>query len=148
MIYWMKTITSLEEEWCQLSGQHQRYSYKLIKLMAVLNSNILYRLSTTRSIPLPVMCGALDALCMRYGVSDTSLLKATIILRYNIANRLEHNNYGTNDPGDQNDRQGLPSPSPSWVNQRALQNHDSMLVRAKHPICTIPYLKQANHDYF
>jgi hypothetical protein len=30
--------------------------------------------------------------------------------------------------GDQNDRQGLSSPSPSWINQRALQNHDSMLV--------------------
>ena len=59
---------------------------------------------TTRSTPLPVMCGALDALCMRSGVSDTSRLKATIILRYNnIANRLEHNNYGINDPGDQND---------------------------------------------
>ncbi len=31
--------------------------------------------------------------------------------------------------GDQNDRQGLLSPSPSWIIQRALQNHDSMLVR-------------------
>ena len=30
--------------------------------------------------------------------------------------------------GDQNDRQGLLSPSPSWINQRALQNHDPMLV--------------------
>ena len=37
---------------------------------------------TTRSTPLPVMCGALDALCMRSGVSDTSHLNVTIILRY------------------------------------------------------------------
>ena len=144
MIYWMKTIMSLEEEWCQLSGQHQRYSYKLTngcpKYSKILT---FYRLSTTRSTPLPVMCGALDALCMRYGVSDTSRLKATIILRYNniIANRFEHNNYGINDLGDQNDRQGLSSPSPSWINQRALQNHDSMLVCLKFPTDTM--LKQA-----
>ena len=100
----MKTITSLEEEWCQLSGQHQRYSYKLNGCPKYYSKILtFYRLSTTRNTPLPVMCGALDALCMRYGVSDTSHLKAIIILRYNIANRLEHNNYGINDPGDQND---------------------------------------------
>ena len=30
--------------------------------------------------------------------------------------------------GDQNDRQRLSSPSPSWVDQRTLQDYDSVLV--------------------
>ena len=33
--------------------------------------------STTRSTPLPVMCGALVVSCTRYGVSDTNHLKDT-----------------------------------------------------------------------
>jgi len=37
----------------------------------------LFRLSTTGNTPQPVMCGALAASCMRYGVWDTSHLKAT-----------------------------------------------------------------------
>ena len=63
-------------------GTHQR--------MAALKSlhyhpcivTIAHRLFTIRSTPLPVMCGALDVSCMRFGVLDTSHLKATIILRY------------------------------------------------------------------
>ena len=90
---------------------------------------------TTRSTPLPAMCGALDVSCMRSGVSDTSHLKATIILKCgdNFWKPYKYHNYGKSTYtciGDQNDRQGLPSPSPSWINQRALQNHDSMLVCA------------------
>ena len=37
----------------------------------------MHRPSTTRSTPLPVMCGALVVSCMRYGVSDTNHLKNT-----------------------------------------------------------------------
>ena len=37
------------------------------------------RPSTTRSTPQPVMCGALGASCMRYGVLDTNHLKSTDI---------------------------------------------------------------------
>ena len=37
-------------------------------------SNYYCRPSTTRSTPLPVMCGALAVSCMRYGVSDTNHL--------------------------------------------------------------------------
>ena len=37
--------------------------------------------STTRSTPLPVMCGALVVSCMRYGVSDTNRLKDTLTYR-------------------------------------------------------------------
>ncbi len=33
-----------------------------------------YRPSTTKSTPLPVMCGALVVSCMKYGVSDSNLL--------------------------------------------------------------------------
>ena len=33
--------------------------------------------------------------------------------------------------GDQNVRQGLSPPSPSWTIKRALQDHDSVLVCAK-----------------
>ena len=44
---------------------------------------IFQRPYTTRSTPQPVMCGALGVSCMRFGVSDTSHLKAAIILRYN-----------------------------------------------------------------
>ena len=40
-------------------------------LMCFLN-----RPSTTRSIPLPVTCGALVVSCMRYGVLDINLSKA------------------------------------------------------------------------
>ena len=43
--------------------------------------------STTRSTPLPAMCGALVVSCMRYGVSDTNRLKDTPMYRsadYNI----------------------------------------------------------------
>ena len=41
----------------------------------------LNRPSTTRSTPLPVMCGALVVSCMRYGVSDTNRLKILLILK-------------------------------------------------------------------
>ena len=52
---------------------YERLSYPII---------LFPRLFTTRSTQLPVMCGALGALCMRSGVSDTSRLKAIIMLRY------------------------------------------------------------------
>ena len=39
------------------------------------------RLSTTRSTRQPVMCGVLGVSCMRYGASDTSLSRATQMLR-------------------------------------------------------------------
>ena len=42
----------------------------------------LFRHCTTRSTPQPVMCGALEQLCMRYGVWDMSHLRATTILRF------------------------------------------------------------------
>jgi hypothetical protein len=42
---------------------------------------VAYRQYTTRSTPLPVMCGALDVSCMRSGVSDTSRLKAITMLK-------------------------------------------------------------------
>ncbi len=38
-----------------------------------------HRPSTTRSTPLPVMCGALVVSCMRYGVSDTNRLKHALM---------------------------------------------------------------------
>ena len=41
-----------------------------------------HRPYTTRSTPLPVMCGALGVSYTRFGVLDTNHLKATIILRY------------------------------------------------------------------
>ena len=37
----------------------------------------IHRPSTTKSTPLPVMCGALVVSCMRYGVSDINHLKDT-----------------------------------------------------------------------
>ena len=36
---------------------------------------------TIRSTPLPVMCGALVVSCMRYGVSDTNLLRCSQMQR-------------------------------------------------------------------
>ena len=52
----------------------QLYAAKLIlESMLVISC----RPSTTRSTPLPVMCGALVVSCMRYGVSDTSHLNST-----------------------------------------------------------------------
>ena len=91
------------------------------------------RLFTTRSTPLPVMCGALDVSCMRYGVLDTNHLKPTIILRYNMiwsCYKPSSHAQQTLILGDQNDRQGLSPPSPSWTIKGALQDHDSVLVYA------------------
>ena len=42
---------------------------------------IFNRPSTTRSTPLPVMCGALAVSCMKYGVWDTNLSRCTLTLR-------------------------------------------------------------------
>ena len=42
---------------------------------------LFFRPSTTRSTPPPVMCGALAAFCMRYGVLDTIPLKSTATLK-------------------------------------------------------------------
>ena len=42
----------------------------------------IFRHFTIRSTPLPVMCGALAVSCMRYGVSDTNLLRIVLIWRY------------------------------------------------------------------
>ena len=41
-----------------------------------------FRLFITRSIPQPVMFGALVVSCMRYGVWDTNHLRCTLIVRY------------------------------------------------------------------
>ena len=43
---------------------------------------VMCRLCTTRSTPQPVMCGALAALCMRYGVLDTYHLRDEATKRY------------------------------------------------------------------
>ncbi len=40
-----------------------------------------FRLSISRSIPVPVMCGVMELSCMRYGVWDTSRLKCGQITR-------------------------------------------------------------------
>ena len=63
VIWKMKTTTCLKEGKCQSNGQLQR-------------------LLPTRNTPLPVMCGAMAVSFMRYGVSDTNLLKATPTGRY------------------------------------------------------------------
>ena len=87
LVTWRKgTTTSLMEERFQSSGQHQRYEehwLQFISNSAVLNMLLcIPRLSTTRSTQQPVMCGVLDVLCMKYGVLDTNLLKATPTLTY------------------------------------------------------------------
>ena len=46
------------------------------------SSGLHQRLSTTRSTPQPVMCGAMGVCCMRYGVWDTSHLNFKATLRY------------------------------------------------------------------
>ena len=46
------------------------------------------RLSTTRSTLQPVTCGVLGVSCMKYGVSDTSLLKRTLMARFVSINKL------------------------------------------------------------
>ena len=38
-----------------------------------------FRLSITRSTPLPVMCGVLVVSCMKYGASDTNHLKIMLM---------------------------------------------------------------------
>ena len=48
----------------------------------VVTCGFLNRPFTTRSTPLPVMCGALAVSCMRYGVLDMHLLRITPILKY------------------------------------------------------------------
>ena len=45
--------------------------------MHMLRHSFPIRLSTTRSTPQPVTCGATVVSCMRYGVLDINLLKAT-----------------------------------------------------------------------
>ena len=42
---------------------------------------IVFRQPASRSIPLPVMCGALVHCCLKYGAWDTNLLKNTPTLR-------------------------------------------------------------------
>ena len=50
-----------------------------MKLLSAIDSDHSFpiRLSTIKSIPQPVMCGALGVSYMRYGVLDMSCLKAT-----------------------------------------------------------------------
>ena len=54
-----------------------RYSTSPCCTHMIVATKFLYRPSTTRSTPLPVMCGALVVSCMRYGVLDTNRLKGT-----------------------------------------------------------------------
>ena len=53
------------------------------------SNGLLLRLSTTRSIRQPVMCGVLGVSCMRYGVSDTNLSRDTQMFRYTPSFRRE-----------------------------------------------------------
>ena len=49
-------------------------------LMKLYETLVYYRQFTTRSTPLPVMCGALVVSCMRYGVLDILCLKCIQVL--------------------------------------------------------------------
>ena len=49
------------------------------------------RLSTTRSTPLPVMCGALELSCTRYGVWDANRLRIIAISRLDPLHDIQDN---------------------------------------------------------
>ena len=51
-----------------------------------------HRPSTTRNIPLPVMCGVMVVSCMRYGVLDISLLRLTRI-KYTLLSLIREFDY-------------------------------------------------------
>ena len=75
---WMKAHTMfLMKARFLSSGQPLRYASEMFQEHTHTHTHICLRLSTTRSIRQPVMCGVLGVSCMRYGVLDTSLLRAT-----------------------------------------------------------------------
>ena len=62
-----------------MSKPTEKYVKTTLQLTAW--NSVPIRQSTTRNTPQPVMCGALGVSCMRYGVSDISLLKPTPTLK-------------------------------------------------------------------
>ena len=90
-----------------------------------------YRPLTTINTPLPVMCGALGVSCTRYGVWDIDHSQIFPMLRYML--KMKHTSvmscsYDCFGTGTEHYREGPPSSSTSWNIQRALQDHDSVLV--------------------
>ena len=56
-------------------------SLALLQCLPFCGGRIVFRQSALRSIPLPVMCGALVHCCLKYGALDTNLSKNTPTLR-------------------------------------------------------------------
>ena len=59
-------------------------------IVIIIMLSITYRLSTSRSTPLLVMCGVMELSCMRYGVWDTNHLKVLLMSRYTTSLIIEN----------------------------------------------------------
>ena len=113
LITWMtKTTISLMEECFLSSGQ-------------------LHKLSLTKSTPLPLMCGALDVCCMKYGALDSNHLKQYAILRY-MYMKMHHTFYAwkcnKNGIVCWENWYKIHVATTSWMSSFGLQDHDLLLV--------------------
>ena len=87
------------------------------------------RPSLINNTPQPVMCGATAVYSMRYGASDTNLLRQLKLERYvpcETNAHICHTGFVNTDPKLGEYR--LSSPSSSWLPQTDLQTHDRHMV--------------------
>ena len=89
-----------------------------------------FRLCTTRSTPLLVMCGAMELSCMRYGVWDTNLLKSTITAKFVDQDRtwVSITLFFIMTSGDEVAGVWISSSPSPWLSSPTLWHHDLMLV--------------------
>ena len=71
---WLLCVSRWKDS-CEMDSSWGKEEPPCKKPIAI-DTTLIYRPYTTRSTPLPVMCGVLVYSCMRYGAWDTSHLKA------------------------------------------------------------------------